>query len=129
MSTEWSAQGGHVVCNGTQIPIAETRLVGMARLADATTSAGVKRKTVLREGQGSFSMPWDSDRDPTDVGVRDGAEAVLYELLLGDSGQMIPQMTIIIENIERIQNATNDVCRVNVNFYVQGAVPDPIPVT
>jgi hypothetical protein len=127
--TEWSAQGGHCLIGGVQVPIAETRLVGMARLADATTSAGVKRKTVLREGQGSFSAPWDSDRDPTDIGIRDGAEAVLYGLLLGASGFEITGMVIIIENVERVQNPTNDVCRVTVNFYVQGFVPDPVPVS
>jgi hypothetical protein len=125
----WSAQGGHILLDDAEIPVAETRINGMARLTDATTSAGVQRATVLREGQGSFSLPWDDTTDPKSIlELREGSEAVAYGLRLGNSGFAISDMPIIVESVEYVVNSVNDVVRVNVNFFVQGAVPDPVSI-
>src|SRR5262245_12056867 len=126
MSTEWSAQGSHVLIGliPTVVPIAEFRLVDMGRLAEATTSAGLKRKKVLSDGQGSFSMPWDSDLDPSTLGVVGGAEGYIG-FFLGASGKWIPTLAMIIENVERIGNAVDDVLRLNISFFAQQTVPIP----
>src|SRR5262245_18046254 len=131
-TVEWSAQGSHLIIKvlgvDTADPVAEARLVDMGRLAEATTSNGIRWKKVLSDGQGNFSLPWNSAKDPSDVGITGGAEGVLLGVLLGNSGKMIPQLTVIIENVERIWNPVNDVIRVNCTFYAQQQVPVPAAV-
>lgn len=126
-----SGQGGHVKINpGVERPVTEWRATKSGRLAETTTSAtgGARRKKILSEGSGSFSTPWDLDQIPETVGFEEGAEIEELQLNIGESlfGYKFPA---IIESIEIVVNATNDVVRLNVNWHAQGPMGSPVAIT
>jgi hypothetical protein len=124
VTTYWSGQGGHAK-NGAGVtqPVSTWRLRKTARLADSTTSAsgGETRAKVLGGGQGSFDFPWDSDLLPEAAGWVAGSIISSLRLWLGASGLMY-SFTAIIESVEIVNDARNDIDRCVVNFFSQGEV-------
>jgi hypothetical protein len=128
----WSGQGGHAIPSvpaGVAFPVAEWRLQRRARLADATTSAsgGEVRALVLRGGSFTINVPWNSNLTPEAAGFVEGAELADLGLMLGDSGFMYA-FPAIMENIEYVCNAANDIIRLTISGYSQGAIGAPVPV-
>jgi hypothetical protein len=130
MASYWGGTGGHWKLGAAVvIPVGEWRIRRRARLADATvsTSTGETRASVMRGGQGSAQLIWDSDATPESLGLREGAQVNDARFLFGGSPWML-QVAIIIEDVEYVSvaNMNADLIRANVTFYVQGAVPDPV---
>jgi hypothetical protein len=127
-----SGQGGHVVLEGgLERPITEWRASKSGRLAETTTSktGGARRKRILKEASGSFSMPWDLDQIPEEVGLEEGAE-LDAQFDIGESNRCYrPPGGIIIESVEVINNALTDVVRCNVNWHSQGPLGNPVLIT
>jgi hypothetical protein len=127
-----SGQGGHFfVAPGVERPVTEWRASKSGRLAETTTSAtgGARRKRILKEASGSFSTPWDLDQIPEQNGIEEGAEMFNVQFNIGESGFCYrPAGGIIIESVEIVVNATNDVVRLNVNWHSQGPLGSPVPV-
>ncbi len=128
-----TGQGGHViiggVANSPAFPVAEWRGQKYAKLADSTTSAsgGEQRTTVLRGGSFTFNVPWNStlNQQPEALGFREGGSVAAVGFILG-GGLMWYTFPAIMEKIEIICNATNDIVRLTISGYCQGAWPDPV---
>lgn len=91
-----------------------------------TVSAGYAqwKKTVI-EGSGRIAGPWDSTVLP-DVDITgDAGDEVTLKLTIGDSTKFY-QFAAVIENLEIIDNQTNDVIRYSMTYKSNGAITDPI---
>jgi len=130
VETYHSGQGGHAVpTTGVGFPVAEWSVDKRARLADSTTSAsgGERRNKVLRGGTFRVNVPWNSTLTPEACGFREGDELESLSLYLGDSLLMY-QFPAIMEQISVVVNSSNDIIRLTISGYSQGAIPDPVPV-
>jgi hypothetical protein len=124
--TYTSGQGGHIipggVANAVAYPVAEWRLRKTARLAEDITSAtgGEHRVSILRGGQFTVNVPLNltPGQSPEDRGFREGAT--------GQVGMIVGGGVKWYVFLYIIENATNDVIRLTITGYAQGAIPDPV---
>ena len=124
-------QGGHAiptgVANATAFPVTEWEGEKYAKLADDTTSAsgGEHRTSVLRGGRFTINVPWNSanNQQPESVGFTEGSSLQLG-LIIG-AGSLWYTFPAIMERIRVVVNAKDDVVRLTISGYCQGAWPDP----
>lgn len=128
-----TSQGGHVVptgvANATAYPCAEWRIQRNAKLADSTVSSsgGENRVSVLRGGTVQVNVPWNNTngQTPENVGFLEGSQMLCGFIIGGSSPSLWYTFNIIIERIEVICNAANDIVRLTISGYAQGAIPLP----
>lgn len=130
--THVGGQGGHAiptgVANAAAFPVAEWRGQKYAKLAEDTTSAsgGEHRTSVLRGGSFTINVPWNAaaGQQPESVGFREG-NSMQLGLIIG-AGGLWYTFPAIMERIEVIVNGKDDVVRLTVSGFCQGAWPDPV---
>lgn len=126
--TQHSGQGGKFNNGTTDVPIAEWELTRNGRFGEGTlTNSGhVIRRFVIEDGTFRFNVPLDSENLlDTDLGVEPGASLSGADFFLGDSTKFY-SFTALVDSLQIVCNATNDIVRCVVTGFINSTVTEPI---
>lgn len=120
--------GGKATVGGADIQVASWELTLTARLGETTNSGSAGVATwlkVLEEGRGTFDAPWDDVQVPdTDIALGPGDTGTMT-LTMGDMARIF-SFSFIIEELQTMLNAQNDIVRYRVGFRSNGAITHPL---
>ena len=123
-----SGVGGKATVGAVDIAVTSWELTLTGRLAETTHSGSAGVATwakVLEEGRGTFDAPWDDVQVPdTDIALGPGDTGTMT-LITGASAKFF-SFAFIIEELQTMNNAQNDVVRYRVAFRTNGAITHPI---
>jgi hypothetical protein len=122
----WSGQGGSINNGTVDVQVAEWELSRTMRLADVTvTNSGhVVRSPVVEDGTYRFNVPYNSTQTLESVNFSPG-DMLTGTFKLGNSGKTI-SAPLIVETLQYVLNAGNDVVRCVSSGNVNGPVVEPV---